>query len=106
MSASRHSSGESRQKRAQGGVAGRVLKSETKGLRGAEVRDDRVQWGVDGRVLKSEMKGLRPVLDLSSQRVALTEDVFDAGDLIQGFIDFGRCLICSQLGCTCLLPGL
>ena len=43
MSASRHSSEESRQKRAQGGVAGRVLKSETKGLRGAEVRDKRVK---------------------------------------------------------------
>ena len=43
MSASRHSSRQSRQKRAQGGVAGRVLKSEAKGLRGAEVRDKRVK---------------------------------------------------------------
>ena len=46
-----------------GGVAGWVLKSETKRLRGAEVRDKRVkgckvrhnsiQGGVAGRVLKS-----------------------------------------------------
>ena len=64
MSASRHSSGESRQKRAQGGVAGRVLKSETKGLRGAEVRDKRVKgcWSQKQKgsgVRKSQTKELR-----------------------------------------------
>ena len=36
-----------------------MLKSETKGLWGAEVRDKRVMGGVEERVLKSETKGLR-----------------------------------------------
>ena len=36
-----------------------MLKSETKGLRGAEVRDNRVQGGVAGRVLKSETKRVK-----------------------------------------------
>ena len=42
----------------EGFKGGRVLKSETKGLRGAQVRGKRVEGGVAGRVLKSETKGL------------------------------------------------